>query len=559
MELNLLDISIFVAFFVVVVGVSMYKSRKEETGEDYFLAGRGLTWPLIGFSLIAANISTEHFVGMSGQGAGMGLAVASYEWVAAITLVFVSLLFLPKFLQSGIYTIPEFLEYRYNAAARAIMAVFVMIMYVIVAISAVVYSGGLTLHVIFDMNLTTGIWLIGCIAALYTIWGGLKAVAWADLFQGSALLIGGAITMVLGFVAVGKLSPASSAASGGYTLLMNGIRYFNQTNADKLHMFLPADHPIIPWTALVVGIWIPNFYYWGLNQFITQRTLAAKTLRQGQLGIIFAASLKLIIPFLMVFPGIMALQLYHEEVAAKNDAAYPVLIKNLITPGLRGFIFAAIAGAVISSLASMLNSASTIFTMDLYKRHVKPNASEKSLVWIGRVTTLLFMLLACTLIAPSLDNPRFQGIFNYIQSVQGYITPGILCAFVFGLIVKRAPSAAAITAMALNVPIYGFCHIPKLVIDWCYHRNHPGATEVVPPGGFWGHVYELSSMAYLNHMAITFGILILAMLVVTLIWPLRQPKTMPVRAEFDMRPTPAVLWLGAAVIAVTICLYIKFR
>lgn len=606
MELNSLDIGIFVGFFAVVVGVSMYKSRKEETGEDYFLASRGLTWPLIGFSLIAANISTEHFVGMSGQGAGMGLAIASYEWVAAITLVLVALLFLPKFLQSGIFTIPEFLEYRYNAAARGIMAVYVMIMYVIVAISAVVYSGGLTLQVIFDMNLTSGIWLVGCIAALYTIWGGLKAVAWADLFQGSALIVGGAITMVLGFLAIGKLSPDSEAATQGVALFMNGVRHFNETNADKLHMVLPWDHDIIPWTALVVGIWIPNFYYWGLNQFITQRTLAAKTLRQGQLGIIFAAGLKLLIPFIMVFPGIMALQLYTEEVSAQNDAAYPVLIRNLITPGLRGFIFAAISGAVISSLASMLNSASTIFTMDLYKRHVKPDASEKSLVWMGRVTTLLFMLLACTLIAPSLGNPQFHGIFNYIQSIQGYITPGILCAFAFGLIVKRAPSAAAITAMALNVPIYGFCHIPKLVIDAryasafqqvygtmaaeacapaaaattgmalnvphygfchipklvtdarCMTVAHVRASEVIPQEGFWGHVYDLSSMAFLNHMAITFGILVLAMTVVTLLKPLKQPVVMPVREGYDMRPTPSVVWLGGLVIVATIALYIKF-
>ena len=403
MQMHWIDIAIFLAFFAVVIVTSMYKSRREETGEDFFLAGRDLFWPLIGLSLIAANISTEHFVGMSGQGAGvMGMAVASYEWVAAITLVFVAIFFLPKFLKIGIYTIPEFLEYRYNPAARAIMAVYMVVIYVAVSISAVVYTGALTLHTIFDMNLTHAVWLIAFIAAVYTTWGGLMACAWADLFQGSALIIGGAITMVLGFKAVG------------------GVHSFFQTNTEKLHMVLPAGHSIIPWTALIIGIWIPNFYYWGLNQFIIQRALAAKTLKQGQFGILFAAFLKLTIPFIIIFPGIMAFQLYKDQLTATTDAAYPLLIKNLIPLGLRGFIFAAISGAVVSTLASMLNSGSTILTVDLYKRHLNKNASQKSIVTMGRIATVLFVVIVC-LIAPKLGNPKFKGIFNYIQEFQGYI------------------------------------------------------------------------------------------------------------------------------------------
>jgi SSS family solute:Na+ symporter len=204
MHLHWLDISVFVAFFLIVISVSMYKSRREKTGEDFFLASRGLIWPFIGFSLIAANISTEHFVGMSGQGAGvMGMAVASYEWMAAITLVFVALFFLPKFLRSGIYTIPEYLEYRYHPVARSIMAFYMVIVYIAVSISAVVYTGALALNTIFDMDLVRSVWLIGFIAAVYTTWGGLKAVAWADLFQGSSLILGGLVTMILGFRAVG--------------------------------------------------------------------------------------------------------------------------------------------------------------------------------------------------------------------------------------------------------------------------------------------------------------------------------------------------------------------
>jgi SSS family solute:Na+ symporter len=513
MYLYWFDVLVFVGFLVIAIGTSLYKSRKEESGEDFFLAGRGLVWPLIGLSLIAANISTEHFVGMSGQGAGtMGLAVASYEWIAAITLVFVALFFLPKFLRSGIYTIPEYLEYRYNAAARAIMAFYLMVVYVGVSISAVVYSGALTLQTIFGMDLVLAVWLIGAIAALYTTWGGLKAVAWADLFQGSALILGGVMTLVLGFMAVG------------------GVGSFFEANADKLHMILPGHDSVLPWTALLIGIWIPNFYYWGLNQFITQRTLAAQTLRQGQLGILFAATIKLVIPFIIIFPGIMAYQLYQAELTAPGattDAAYPLLIRNLVPIGLRGFIFAAITGAVISTLGSMLNSVSTILTMDLYKRHWKSDATPRSIVRIGRVATLAFVVIVC-LIAPRLGDPRFQGIFNYIQEFQGYISPGILAAFVFGLVFKRAPAAAGVTALLSSVPVYGF-------LQW-----------------------QFGDIAFLNRMAISFVVILAAMGLITYWRPLPEARIMPVKEDFDMTPSPIVRWYGMLVILVTVGLYILF-
>jgi SSS family solute:Na+ symporter len=517
MQLGWLDIAVFLAFFAVVVSVSMYKSRKEETSEDFFLASRGLVWPLIGLSLIAANISTEHFVGMAGQGAGVaGMAIASYEWMAAIVLILVAIFFLPKFLRSGIYTIPEYLEYRYNPTARAIMAFYTMVIYVGVTIAAVVYSGGLTLQTLFgdlqnSNHLIYGVWVIGGIAALYTIWGGLKAVAWADLFQGSALIIGGAITMIIGFQAVG------------------GVDSFFDHNADKLHMILPSGHSVLPWTALVIGLWIPNFYYWGLNQYITQRTLAAKTLRQGQLGIIFAAFLKLIIPFIIIFPGIMAYQLYGNQMVGESgtDAAYPLLIRNLVGPGVRAFIFAAISGAVISSLASMLNSASTIFTMDLFKRHWKKDASQKAQIWMGRISSAVFVLVGC-IIAPKLGDPNFQGIFTYIQEFQGYISPGILAVFVFGMIFKRAPANAGVTGLILTVPVYGF-------LQW-----------------------QFGEIAFLNRMAITFVLVLLVMLVMTLLKPMAQQKEMPVREEFDMTATPSVKILGGCVIILTLILYVIF-
>lgn len=511
MQLSWLDIGVFLGFIGFVVSFSMFKSRKEKTDEDYFLASRGLRWWLIGFSLIAANISTEQFVGMNGSAAGnVGMAIASYDWIAAITLVFVAIFFVPKFLKSGIYTIPEYLEYRYNPAARGIMAFYMMVIYVAVTIAAVLYSGGLTLHTIFDMNLTKAIWLIGIIAALYTTWGGLKAVAWADIFQGPSLIIGGLCVTAFGLVAVG------------------GIGSFLENGADRLHMVLPADHPELPWTALIVGLWIPNIYYWGLNQYISQRTLAAKTLKQAQLGVILAAGIQVILPLIIVFPGIMAFQLYKDQLIANQDAAFPLLIRNLIPAGLRGFIFAAISGAVISSLASMLNSASTIFTMDLYKRHLKKDAPSHSLVTIGRIMTIIFVVIGC-LIAPRLADPKFRGVFHYIQEFQGYISPGILAAFLFGLTFKRAPGSAGVTALLLSAPVYGILHLKY--------------SETI---------------SFLDRMAITFGVVILAMAIITILKPLREPKVMPIRKDFDMKPTPLVMWLGAAVIIVTVALYIIF-
>lgn len=487
----------------------MYKSRKESTGEDYFLAGRSLLWPMIGLSLIAANISTEQFVGMSGQSAGsVGMAIASYEWIAAITLVVIAFFFLPKFLKAGIYTMPEYLEYRYNPAARFLMAMYTMIIYVGVTISAVLYSGALTLNTIFNMDFTFSVWLIGGIAALYTTWGGLKAVAWADLFQGSALIFGGLLTLVLGLNAVG------------------GIDAFVSANSDRLHMILPADHPVIPWTALVIGLWIPNFYYWGLNQYITQRTLAAKSLREGQLGILFAAGLKLLIPFAIVIPGIISLQLYGSQMET-TDAAYPLLIKNLIPQGIRGFIFASITGAVISSLASMLNSASAIFTMDVYKKHINHNAEPKKEVQVGRIATLVLVVIG-SLIAPQLGNPRFQGIFNYIQEFQGFISPGILAAFIFGLFIKKTPTNAGMTALIGSPIIYGFLF------------------------------FVFGNVAFLNRMAITFVILLVIMSVMTILNPLREPKVMPEREGFDSKPDAMIKGMGLTVVVLTILLYIIF-
>lgn len=509
MSLSPLDIAIFVLFYGAVVGVSMYKSRKEKNSEDYFLAGRGLSWWLIGLSIVAANISTEQFVGMAGQSAGsIGLAVSAWQLTGSVGVVIIAFTFLPRLLQSGIYTMPEYLEYRYNPAARAIMAFYTMAIYVTVTITAVLYSGGIALATIFDMDLTLSIWIIGVIATFYTTWGGLKAVAWADFFLGSALLIGGFITMSMGFHATG------------------GAANFFAANQDRLHMILPANHPGLPWTSILLGMWIPIFYYCGLNQFIVQRTLAAKSLKEGQLGVVFAGALWLLVPFVIVIPGMMANQLYGDKLATA-DQAYPTLIRNLIPEGVRGFMFAAIAGAVISSLASMLNSASTIFTMDLYRRHYNPGVSQKKIVQIGRIMTVIFVLIGC-FVAPNLARPRFQGVFNFIQEFQGYISPGILAAFLFGFLVPRAPGAAGVSALLVSAPLYGF-------FQW-----------------------QLSDIHYLIRMLFTLVCVVILMGIVTFLKPLATPRTIPIKEDFDMRSSPLALFCGGLVIVAVILFFIIF-
>ncbi|MBN1908876.1 MAG: sodium/solute symporter [Pirellulales bacterium] len=590
MQFSLLDIAAFFAFFGFVVGFSIFKSRREKDSEAYFLAGRGLTWPLIGLSIVAANISTEQFVGMAGQGAGeVGLAVSSWQLAGAVGIVVIAFTLLPRFLRAGIYTMPEYLEYRYHPSARAIMAIYTMVIYVAVTSTAVLYSGGLTLATIFEgLDLTTAVWLVGGIAALYTTWGGLKAVAWADLFQGAALILGGLFTLGLVLHASG------------------GTEKFLAENADSLLMVLPADHPTLPWIGVLLGMWIPIVYYCGLNQFIVQRTLAAKNLRQGQLGIVFAAGLWVIIPFAIVVPGIAARNLFRDDLAQaadetnhaviseykrlaasdrskdppvvfrmddawkarnpkaanridafnaqaelraetqgiapeqrtltgyKYDAAYPVLIRKLVKPGVRGLMFAAIAGAVISSLASMLNSASTIFTMDLYRRWLSPEASQARLVWIGRAATLLFVVIGC-LLAPSIDSPRFKGVFNFIQEFQGYISPGIVAAFLIGFLLKRTPAAAGTIALLVSAPIYGLLHY--------YFGDRPGT--IIP-------------LHFLVRMLITFLAVSGVMVLLTLVAPQKTPRTMPRRPDLDVRSSPLAMVLGAFVILAVIAFFAAF-
>jgi SSS family solute:Na+ symporter len=503
----------------------------------------------------------------------------------------------------------------------------------------VIYSGALTADVLFgDQELIGGFqitvvnasWMIGVLAAVYVVAGGLKACAWADLIQGSALILGGAIVSYLAFQALGNADPqaiglAAEHASAG------AIERFRELNSAKLHMVLPRTDLILPWTALVVGLWIPNFYYWGLNQYITQRTLGAHSLADGQKGVVFAAALKLLIPFIIVIPGVIAFNLFsgemrqaaakenqtvldqlakaqadpqaakmafefnanfaelYPDVAAEmlavnraaagqeadsNDApaegaveqnsallkqiaglnsaraageqiavqstvvgykfvsAFALLLKHLVHPGVRGFVLAALLGAVISSLASMLNAASTIFTMDLYRAYLNPTATQGNLVAMGRLCVVVFAAIGCY-ISPYLGDPRFKGIFTYIQEFQGFFSPGVLAVFIFGLFIHRAPRACGVMGLLISPAAYGF-------LKWV--------------GPEWG----LPEIAFLDRMAISFATVLIVLGTMTVLRPLPEPVTLPVQTKIALDSSAGAKFWGVVVVIATLALYWVF-
>jgi SSS family solute:Na+ symporter len=352
--------------------------------------------------------------------------------MAAVTLVIVARYFLPKFLAMGITTMPEYLENRFDVRSRSFLAFYMILAYVFVAMATVLFSGGLALQTIFDLPLGWGIVILAVFAGAYTAYGGLKAVVWSDVIQGLMLLLGGAIVTVLGLRAI-----------GGWDALMAQA-------GDKFHTVLPLDHPELPWFAIFFGgLWIANLFYWGANQFITQRTLAARDVKHGLYGAVFAAYIKLVIPFIIVIPGIIAWILYGDELT-RSDMAYPMLIQRLLPAGLTGLIFAALLAAIMSSLDSMLNSAATIFTIDIYDRHLRPEASQRHLIRVGRLSTVAFLIIAAAW-APALLS--FERVFSYIQEFWGIITPGVAVVFLGGLFWKGATARAAAWVMGLTLPV----------------------------------------------------------------------------------------------------------
>ncbi|ULC58452.1 sodium/sugar symporter [Flaviramulus sp. BrNp1-15] len=455
------DYIVFIAYAILILGVGLWVSRDKEghqkNAEDYFLASKSLPWWAIGTSLIAANISAEQFIGMSGSGFALGLAIASYEWMAALTLIIVGKYFLPIFIEKGLYTIPEFVEKRFSTNLKTILAVFWLALYIFVNLASVLYLGGLAIETIMGVDMIYAIIGLALFAAAYSLYGGLSAVAWTDVIQVVFLVLGGLVTTYL----------ALNTVSGGEGILA-GFSKVVEAAPEKFHMVLDEaneNYINLPgiW-VLIGGLWVANLYYWGFNQYIIQRTLAAKSLKESQKGILLAAFLKLIIPLIVVVPGIAAYVMVNDPSimanlgeagmlnvpsSAQADKAYPWLLQFLPT-GLKGIAFAALAAAVVSSLASMLNSTSTIFTMDIYKQYINKDANDKTTVNVGRISAAVALIIA-VIVAPLLGG--IDQAFQFIQEYTGIVSPGILAVFILGLFWKKTTNNAAIWGAILSIPI----------------------------------------------------------------------------------------------------------
>ena len=477
-----IDFVILIAYLIVLVGLGLFLSRskdgQEKSANDYFLAGNTLTWWAVGASLIAANISAEQFIGMSGTGFADGIAIAAYEVMAAITLVVIGKFLLPVMLDRKIFTIPQFLRERYNDGVGFAFSVLWLFLYVFVNLTSVAWLGALAIEQILGlqglavsvMGMEISIrmiivFLLFVIAGIYSIYGGLASVAWTDVMQVTFLVGGGLITAYVALKEMGLVF--GTDAMGALGQIYNDLTTGNYAHDTHFHLVIQESHNAdafanVPGIAAVVGgVWLTNLGYWGFNQYIIQKGLAAKSINEAKKGLIFAGFLKILIPFIVVLPGICAYYIGQnpDAFAAMNlqgkinipDDAYPWLIRNFTPTGIKGLSFAALAAAIISSLASMFNSTSTLFTMDIYKKYVNPGASDKKLVNVGRMTSIVALIIALVTVKPLLGG--IPQAFQYIQEYSGFIYPGIITVFGLGLLWKRASSTAAVWTAIITIPL----------------------------------------------------------------------------------------------------------
>ena len=477
-----IDLIILVLYLVLLVSLGLFLSRnkggKEKSANDYFLAGNTLTWWAVGASLIAANISAEQFIGMSGTGFRDGIAIAAYEVMAAVTLVVIGKFLLPVMLDRKIFTIPQFLRERYNDGVGLAFSILWLFLYVFVNLTSVAWLGALAIEQIlglqglsvniFGLTISMRMLIILClfiIAGLYSIYGGLASVAWTDVMQVTFLVGGGLITAYVALSEMGKVfgTDALGALSRVYADLTTGTH----ANDVHFHLVIQESHNVnafenVPGIAAVVGgVWLTNLGYWGFNQYIIQKGLAAKSIDEAKKGLVFAGFLKILIPFIVVLPGICAYYIMQDPQAFSSihlagninraDDAYPWLIRNFTPTGIKGLSFAALAAAIISSLASMFNSTSTLFTMDIYKKYINKDAKDKTLVSVGRMVAVGALLIALVAVEPLLGG--LDQAFQYIQEYSGFIYPGIIVVFGLGLLWKRASSTAAVWTAILTIPM----------------------------------------------------------------------------------------------------------
>lgn len=548
------DWGVFIVYFIIVslYGWWVYKSKNKHddtTSKGYFLAEGSLTWWAIGASLIASNISAEQMVGMSGSGFKLGLAISTYEWMAAATLVIVAVFFIPVYLKNKIATMPQFLNQRYNGTVAMIMAIFWLLLYIIVNLMSILFLGGLAISGISGIDIHTVIIGLAIFAVIITI-GGMKVIGYTDVIQVFFLILGG---LAATYIALNLIS-----AQSGTTGIWNGFGLLRKDAADHFHMIFKKDNPnyldLPGLSVLIGGMWITNLNYWGCNQYITQRALGAD-LKTARGGILFAAFLKLLMPVLVVLPGIAAYVLYqkgmfqHEMLTAHGvldpNKAYPSIL-NLLPSGLKGLAFAALTAAIVASLAGKINSISTIFTLDIYKKAINPEASEKRLVVWGKWSSVVAMALGVLLsfvVGNQLMGEGKQG-FQYIQEYTGFVSPGILAMFLLGFFWKKATSNAALFAT-----VGGF--VFSVVLKFLPRFMDLG---FLAPFGYSklalqdDKVTKLYEIPFFNRMEIVFVICVVGMYIISMIENARGLKTNGLEVDVSMFRTNKSFTVGAVII-----------
>ena len=545
-KLQLWDYIVFLIYFVIVAfyGYWIYhKKKKAQTdSKDFFLAEGALTWWAIGASLIASNISAEQFIGMSGSGFKMGLAIATYEWMAAATLLVVAIFFMPIYLKNKIYTMPQFLTQRYNSTVSTIMAVFWLLLYVIVNLTSILFLGALAISTISGIPIGVCMVGLGIFAILITL-GGMKVIGYTDVIQVFFLTLGGLATTYLALELVSE--------QYNTTGILNGFSLMVDRASDHFTMVFDQDNPnyldLPGLTILLGGMWIVNLNYWGCNQYITQRALGAD-LPTARNGILFAAFLKLIMPVIVVLPGIAAFVLYQEgmfqsEMTVDNvinpDRAYPVLL-NLLPVGLKGLSFAALTAAIVASLAGKANSISTIYTLDIYKKFINKNATEKDLVVVGRIAIVVAMLLA-GLIAPFMGIDK-KGGFQYIQEYTGFVSPGIFAIFILGFFWKRTTANAALVAAIITFPLsLLFKFLPdfidlSLLESFGFAARNPESA-----------VFEIP---FIDRMGFVFLIVVAVMVAISLMDPKSKNNPRGLEIDSGMFKPHSAFAIGAIIVCV---------
>ncbi len=515
-NLATIDLVILAIYAVAIFGLAQWVSRDKgghkKNSTDYFLASKALPWWAIGASLIAANISAEQIIGMSGSGYAIGLAIASYEWMAALTLLIVGKFFLPIFLKNGIVTMPQFLEQRYGPSVRTLMALFWLGLYVFVNLTSILWLGSIAVHTVTGMDQMWALVAIGVFALAYQLWGGLKAVALTDIVQVALLVLGG---LIIVFLSLSKIGGDGGVVAGFTHLTSQFPEHFDMIldKASPHYKELPG------LSVLFGGLWVMNVSYWGFNQYIIQRALGAKDLPEAQKGIAFAAYLKLLMPVIVVIPGLAALVL--APGLAKPDQAYPEMMK-LLPPGLLGLVFAALVAAIVASLAAKINSIATIFTLDLYAK-TRKDSSERHLVLVGRITAVVAVIIGILSAKPLLGGA--DQVFQRIQEYTGFFTPGIVVIFMLGLFWKRATTASALVATAGSV-------ILSLALK-----------------------FGLPDMPFMNRVGLVFVLALIAAVVVSLVAPQKKEVNVVSLEGVTYKTTKGFNIAGVGVILILIALY----